>query len=121
MKKLHIVSNVEELKKKILKFKLNKKIVGYVPTLGGLHEGHLQLIRFAKKNSDIVVVSIFLNPIQFDSKKDFQAYPINLFQDKKKIKSEKIDILYIPYIKKIFPENCSFFEITKIHIPVFFW
>ena len=105
MKKLHIVSNVEELKKKILKFKLNKKIVGFVPTLGGLHEGHLQLIRFAKKNSDIVVVSIFLNPIQFDSKKDFQAYPINLFQDKKKIKSEKIDILYIPYIKKIFPEK----------------
>jgi len=105
VKKLHIVSNVEELKKKILKFKLNKKIVGYVPTLGGLHEGHLQLIRFAKKNSDIVVVSIFLNSIQFDSKKDFQAYPINLFQDKKKIKSEKIDILYIPYIKKIFPEK----------------
>ena len=112
MKKLHIIFNVEELKREILQFKLNKKIIGYVPTLGGLHKGHLKLIRFAKKNSDMVVVSIFLNPIQFDSKKDFQAYPINLFQDKKKIKSEKIDILYIPYIKKIFPEK----RIKKITI-----
>ena len=76
MKKLHIIFNVEELKREILQFKLNKKIIGYVPTLGGLHKGHLKLIRFAKKNSDIVIVSIFLNPIQFNSKKDFQVVKI---------------------------------------------
>ena len=105
MKKLHIIFNVEELKREILQFKLNKKIIGYVPTLGGLHEGHLKLIRFAKKNSDIVIVSIFLNPIQFNSKKDFQSYPKNILQDKKKISLEKVDILYVPSIKQIFPEK----------------
>ncbi len=103
MKKLHIIFNVEELKREILQFKLNKKIIGYVPTLGELHEGHLKLIRFAKKNSDIVIVSIFLNPIQFNSKKDFQSYPKNILQDKKKISLEKVDILFVHYIKKIFP------------------
>ena len=111
MKKLHIISNVEELKRKTLQFKLNKKIIGYVPTLGELHEGHLKLIRFAKKNSDIVIVSIFLNPIQFNSKKDFQSYPKNILQDKKKISLEKVDILYVPSIKQIFPEK----KIKKIN------
>ena len=80
---MHIISNVDELKEKVLQFKVNKKTVGYVPTLGGIHKGHLRLIRFAKKKSDIVVVSIFLNPVQFDSKKDFSKYPRNIFQDKK--------------------------------------
>ena len=111
MKKLHIIFNVEELKREILQFKLNKKIIGYVPTLGGLHEGHLKLIRFAKKNSDIVIVSIFLNPIQFNSKKNFQSYPKNILQDKKKISLEKVDILYVPSIKQIFPEK----KIKKIN------
>ena len=111
MKKLHIIFNVEELKREILQFKLNKKIIGYVPTLGGLHEGHLKLIRFAKKNSDIVIVSIFLNPIQFNSKKYFQSYPKNILQDKKKISLEKVDILYVPSIKQIFPEK----KIKKIN------
>ena len=111
MKKLHIIFNVEELKREILQFKLNKKIIGYVPTLGGLHEGHLKLIRFAKKNSDIVIVSIFLNPIQFNLKKDFQSYPKNILQDKKKISLEKVDILYVPSIKQIFPEK----KIKKIN------
>ena len=78
MKKLYIISNVEKLKKKVLQFKISKKTVGYVPTLGGIHEGHLKLIRLAKKKSDIVVVSIFLNPLQFESKKDFQSYPTKI-------------------------------------------
>ena len=111
MKKLHIIFNVEELKREILQFKLNKRIIGYVPTLGGLHKGHLKLIRFAKKNSDIVIVSIFLNPIQFNLKKDFQLYPKNILQDKKKISLEKVDILYVPSIKQIFPEK----KIKKIN------
>ena len=105
MKKLYIISNVEKLKKKVLQFKISKKTVGYVPTLGGIHEGHLKLIRLAKTKSDIVVVSIFLNPLQFESKKDFQSYPRNILKDKKKIMSENIDILYIPSINEIFPEK----------------
>ena len=110
MKKTHIISTRSELQKIIHQYKSKKKIIGYVPTLGGLHEGHLKLIRLAKKNSDVVIVSIFLNPIQFNSKKDFLSYPINLSADKRKIKLEKINILYVPKLKEIFPEK----KINKI-------
>ena len=105
MKRLKLVKDKYILSKQIEKYKLEKKKIGFVPTLGGLHKGHLKLIRFAKKKSDVVIASIFLNPIQFNSKKDFQSYPLNIFQDKKKIKLENIDILYIPDIKQIFPEK----------------
>ena len=81
-----------------------------MPTLGGLHKGHLELTKLAKKKSDVVVVSIFLNPLQFDSNNDFKRYPINLDSDIKKINKEKIDILYLPTIKEVFPTK----EIIKI-------
>ena len=84
MTSLKIIKDSENLVKEIQKHKLKKKNIGFVPTLGGLHKGHLELIRLAKKKSDIVVVSIFLNPLQFNSKSDFKKYPINLINDKKK-------------------------------------
>ncbi len=105
MTNLKIIKNSENLVKEIQKYKLKKNNIGFVPTLGALHKGHLELIRLAKKRSDVVVVSIFLNPVQFDSKKDFSTYPINISQDKKKIFSEKINILYMPTIKEIFPKK----------------
>ena len=102
---LKIIKNQKILHKEIQKNKEKKKKIGFVPTLGSLHKGHLELIRLAKKKSDIVVVSIFLNPLQFNSKRDFKKYPIKLTSDKKKINKEKVDILYIPTIKEIFPDK----------------
>ena len=84
MTSLKIIKDSENLVKEIQKYKLKKKNIGFVPTLGALHKGHLELIRLAKKKSDVVVASIFLNPLQFDSKTDFKKYPINLIDDKKK-------------------------------------
>ena len=89
MTSLKIIKDSENLVKEIQKHKLKKKNIGFVPTLGALHKGHLELIRLAKKKSDVVVASIFLNPLQFDSKTDFKKYPINLIDDKKKIKKIK--------------------------------
>ena len=103
MNKLNIISNVDELRKEILHFKNKKKSIGFVPTLGGLHNAHLELIRYAKKRSDVIVVSIFLNPIQFNKKKDYNSYPKDISKDKKKIKGEKINIVYIPDLKQVFP------------------
>ena len=102
---LKIIKDSRTLLWTIQKYKLKKKKIGFVPTLGSLHKGHLELIRLAKKNSDIVVVSIFLNPLQFNSKIDFNKYPINPTADKKKICKEKVNILYTPTIKEIFPDN----------------
>ena len=85
MTELKIIKDSKTLLRTIQKYKLKKKKIGFVPTLGSLHKGHLELIRLAKKNSDIVVVSIFLNPLQFNSKIDFNKYPINQTAHKKKI------------------------------------
>jgi pantoate--beta-alanine ligase len=102
---LKIIKKSKTLVREIQKYKLKKKKIGFVPTLGALHKGHLELIRLAKKESDIVVVSIFLNPLQFNSKSDFKKYPTNLVTDKKKINKEKVNILYIPTINDVFPSK----------------
>ena len=105
MANLKIIKKSKTLVREIQKYKLKKKKIGFIPTLGALHKGHLELIRLAKKESDIVVVSIFLNPLQFNSKSDFKKYPTNLVTDKKKINKEKVNILYIPSINDVFPSK----------------
>ena len=103
MTSFKIVKDSKILISEIKKLKLKKKIIGFVPTLGGLHKGHFDLIDLAKKKCDIVVVSIFLNPLQFNSKNDFIKYPSNLNYDKRKINKKKVNILYLPSIKEVFP------------------
>ena len=105
MANLKIIKKSKTLIREIQKYKLKKKKIGFVPTLGALHKGHLELIRLAKKESDVAVVSIFLNPLQFNSKSDFKKYPTNLVTDKKKINKEKVNILYIPTINDVFPSK----------------
>ena len=105
MANLKIIKKSKTLVREIQKYKLKKKKIGFVPTLGALHKGHLELIRLAKKESDVAVVSIFLNPLQFNSKSDFKKYPTNLVTDKKKINKEKVNILYIPAINDVFPSK----------------
>ena len=97
-----IVKDSKTLISEIKKHKLKKKKIGFVPTLGGLHKGHFELIKLAKKKTDIVVLSIFLNPLQFNSKNDFIKYPSNLNSDKRKINKKKVNILYLPSIKEVF-------------------
>ena len=103
MTTLKIIKDSITLKKEILNFK--KRTIGLVPTLGGLHKGHIELIRLAKRKCDVVIVSIFLNPLQFNSSLDLKKYPNNFLADKKKIKKENIQILYAPSIKEIFPNK----------------
>ena len=97
-----IIKDSKTLISEIKKYKLKKKKIGFVPTLGGLHKGHFELIKLAKKKTDIVVLSIFLNPLQFNSKNDFIKYPSNLDSDKRKINKKKVNILYLPSIKEVF-------------------
>lgn len=83
--------------------------IAFVPTMGALHEGHLELVRAAKKRSDIVVVSIFVNPIQFGPKEDLKKYPRNFKKDASLLKKEKVDVLFHPTAKQMFPEGLSSF------------
>lgn len=79
--------------------------VGFVPTMGALHEGHLSLITEAKKRCDLVIVSIFVNPIQFGPSEDLANYPRDLRKDKKLLTSIGVDALFIPKAEDIFPQD----------------
>ncbi|MBI5043628.1 MAG: pantoate--beta-alanine ligase [Nitrospirae bacterium] len=107
--------NIKSLSSTIKEIKAQKKTIGFIPTMGFLHEGHLSLMRFAKKVTDVVVVSIFVNPTQFGPKEDFNAYPRDMEGDKRKCLEAGVDILFIPPASEIYPENyITYVNVEKI-------
>jgi pantoate--beta-alanine ligase len=79
--------------------------VGFVPTMGFLHEGHLSLVRTARKRSDAVVVSVFVNPIQFGPGEDLEAYPRDFSRDRRLLRQEGVDVLFCPDAKAMYPDG----------------
>lgn len=81
------------------------KTIGLVPTMGYLHEGHLSLVRIAKKRSDVLVVSVFVNPTQFGPKEDFQSYPRDFKRDRLLLEEEGCDFVFAPRMEDMYPEG----------------
>ncbi len=79
------------------------KTIGFVPTMGYLHEGHLSLARAAKKHTDIVVMSIFVNPAQFGANEDFEGYPRDLNHDEELARAAGVDVIFYPSVKDMYP------------------
>jgi len=104
---MQIISKPEKLFKILKILKLKSKTIGFVPTMGALHEGHLSLIRQAKKENKIVVVSIFVNPKQFGPKEDLKSYPRPLSKDLAFCRKEKVDFIFLPKAKDIYGKNFS--------------
>ena len=85
--------------------KAKNKSIGFVPTMGALHKGHLSLVKQAKENNDLVVVSIFVNPTQFDKKEDLENYPVTLDNDKELLSSVDCDVVFIPSVSEIYGDK----------------
>lgn len=96
---------VEELEQFISDVKSNGKTVGLVPTMGALHEGHLSLVELAKAKCDVVVVSIFVNPTQFNNAADLEKYPRTLENDMALLEPHDVDLIFVPSVDEIYPPN----------------
>ena len=107
MKVITKISEIKEIRKNIQ----NKKI-GFVPTMGGLHAGHLSLINRAKNENEITIVSVFLNPTQFNDKKDLETYPANLQDDIALLEKADVDFLFTPSYAEMYPDNYKY-KITE--------
>lgn len=104
---MRIAGTVKETRKIIDAARRKNKTIGFVPTMGALHSGHISLVRAAKKSCDFVAVSIFVNPTQFGPKEDFKKYPRVLNKDTKLLKREKVDLVFCPSADEIYPEGFS--------------
>ena len=102
---MQVHKTVESLKKSISALREENLTIGFVPTMGALHDGHISLVKLAKMKSDVVVVSIFVNPTQFNNPDDLENYPIALHEDIKLLKKEASDILFCPDVSEMYPEG----------------
>lgn len=96
---------IEEVRAEIRRLKADGKRIGFVPTMGALHEGHLSLIRSARQHADAVVVSIFVNPEQFGPNEDFDSYPRELQEDLEKCEQEEVAIAFTPERNDVYDEK----------------
>ena len=102
---MRVINSAAQTQKYLNAARRRGRTIGFVPTMGALHEGHLSLIRRSKKENDITVLSIFVNPLQFGPKEDFSIYPREKKKDVLLAKKENIDIITYPSVKEIYPER----------------
>jgi len=104
---MHIFEQIGPLEEHLNSCREDCRSIALVPTMGGLHEGHLKLIDKAKECSDMVVVSVFVNPTQFAENEDFEAYPKTLSEDKRLLEAIKVEAMFIPLDNEVYPNGSS--------------
>lgn len=112
---MHTFVDVQGLRAQIAQWRAQGESLAFVPTMGNLHEGHLQLVRRARQLADRVVVSIFVNPMQFAPGEDYDTYPRTLDTDSRLLTAEQTDVLFAPDVSVIYPGGAE--ATTRIEVP----
>jgi len=99
------ITSAQEIQKITFELRKAAKTIGFVPTMGALHSGHLSLAKSSKEKNNVTIVSIFVNPAQFSPTEDLEKYPRPLEHDKKLLEQEKIDYLFYPNVKTMYPDG----------------
>ncbi|HEA3632965.1 TPA: pantoate--beta-alanine ligase [Escherichia coli] len=110
-----IIETLPLLRQQIRRLRMEGKRLALVPTMGNLHDGHMKLVDEAKARADVVVVSIFVNPMQFDRPEDLARYPRTLQEDCEKLNKRKVDLVFAPSVKEIYPNGTE--THTYVDVP----
>lgn len=109
---MRLISTVAEMQAICREVRRSGKSLGFVPTMGALHEGHLSLVRAARAHNQVVVASIFVNPLQFGPNEDFSKYPRAMERDRGLLEAEKVDLLFAPSAEEMYPEGA----VTEVYV-----
>src|SRR5690349_1607684 len=104
---MKVIKTIDSLRRDLQLRKADGHSVGFVPTMGALHEGHLSLIHQARDNHEVVVVSVFVNPLQFGEGEDFESYPRDIERDQQLCEEAGVDILFYPSVEEMYPREAS--------------
>jgi pantoate--beta-alanine ligase len=109
------IENISRMFTFVKMMKKEGKSIGLVSTMGYLHDGHLSMVRAAKKHTDVVVMSIFINPLQFGPKEDFEKYPRDLKHDEEMAREAGVDVIFYPSLKDMYPEGyATYVSVEKL-------
>ncbi len=113
---MNVCQNIKQLREQIAEWRRNKQSIAFVPTMGNLHAGHLSLVEIAQQKAARVVVSIYVNPLQFSPDEDFASYPRTLEDDLKKLEKMGVDLVFTPDTQMIYPNGER--QSTFVEVPV---
>ncbi len=113
---MQVIETVATMQEQAKQWRREGRSIGFVPTMGALHEGHLSLVREARKHHDRVVVSIFVNPLQFGPNEDFNRYPRTFEEDKRLLTAEGVDVIFFPSVQDLYPQGFQTY-VELEHLP----
>ncbi len=112
---MEVIRAIKEMQNRANLWRRENFIIGFVPTMGYLHEGHLSLVRMAKRRADKVVVSIFVNPLQFGPKEDYEVYPRDPEKDLSLLEREQVEVVFMPGAKEMYPQGYqTYVEVSNL-------